>query len=209
MMDSIAGKRRTALIVMVLMFAATSLLAQNQKDKNKSSSPPPPPPRQSSPAPASSRPGPSNSAPQSNGAAPGANRGPMAGSGANNGGARPANSGPMANDSHASPASPKTNGNSAGVGPGHGTPQVAGSMPHAVPKGSQQTPLKNGNSIQKRPNGRVSDVHDASRGMDVHNGLNGSKRVSVTRPDHSQVVAQRGRPGYVQRGFTHNGHQYA
>ena len=78
-----------------------------------------------------------------------------------------------------------------------------------VPKGSQQTQLKNGSAVQKRPNGRVSDVHDAKHGMDVHHGINGGKRVSVERPDHSRVVAERGRPGYVQRGYTHNGHDYA
>jgi hypothetical protein len=76
-------------------------------------------------------------------------------------------------------------------------------------KGTQQTQLKNGSVVQKRPNGRVSDVHDAKRGMDVHHGINGSKRVSVVRPDHSRVVAERGRPGYVQRGYAHNGHDYA
>jgi len=196
MIGTFAGKRRAALVVMAVMFAATGLMAQ--KDKNKSSSSAPPP-KSSSPAPAS----------RSNGAAPAANSGPMAGGGANNGVARPANSGPMANGSHASPAAPRANGNSAGASAGHGTPQGTGSIPRAVPKGGQQTPLKNGNAIQRRPNGKVSDVHDASRNMDVHNGLNGSKRVSVQRPDHSQVVAQRGRPGYVQRSFSHNGHQYA
>jgi hypothetical protein len=63
--------------------------------------------------------------------------------------------------------------------------------------------------MQKRPDGRVSDVHDAKRGMDVHRGLNGSRRVSVERPDHSRIVAERGRAGYVQRPYMYHGHEFA
>jgi hypothetical protein len=63
--------------------------------------------------------------------------------------------------------------------------------------------------VQTRANHKVSDVHDAKRGMDIHHSINGHTRVSVERPDHSRVVAERGRPGYVQRGYTHNGHDYA
>ena len=32
--------------------------------------------------------------------------------------------------------------------------------------------------------------------------LNGGERVSVERPDHSRIVAERGRAGYVQRPYT-------
>jgi hypothetical protein len=52
-------------------------------------------------------------------------------------------------------------------------------------------------------------VHDAKRGMDVHRGLNGSRRVSVERPDHSRIVAERGRAGYVQRPYSYHGHDFA
>jgi hypothetical protein len=69
--------------------------------------------------------------------------------------------------------------------------------------------LKSGSAIQRRPNGRVSDVHDAKRGMDIHHGLNGNRRVSVERADHSRVVAERGRPGYVQRSYGYRGHDFA
>src|ERR1035437_2089758 len=78
-----------------------------------------------------------------------------------------------------------------------------------APRGAQQTHLQNGSAIQRRPNGRVSDVHDARRGMDVHRGLNGSRRVSVERPDHSRIVAERGRAGYVQRPYSYHGHDFA
>jgi hypothetical protein len=60
-----------------------------------------------------------------------------------------------------------------------------------------------------RPNGRVSDVHDARRGMDVHHDLNGGRRVSVERADHSRVFAERGRRGYVERGYNFHGHDFA
>jgi hypothetical protein len=45
--------------------------------------------------------------------------------------------------------------------------------------------------------------------MDVHNGLGGGRRVSVERADHSRVVAERGRRGYVERGYSYHGHDFA
>jgi hypothetical protein len=68
---------------------------------------------------------------------------------------------------------------------------------------------KNGSAIRTRPNGKVSDVHDAKRGMDVHHGLSGNRKVSVERADHSRVVAERGRASYVQRGYSYHGHNFA
>jgi hypothetical protein len=44
--------------------------------------------------------------------------------------------------------------------------------------------------------------------MDVHHNLNGNRRVSVERPDHSRVFGERGRPGYVQRGYSYHGHDF-
>lgn len=101
-----------------------------------------------------------------------------------------------------------------GKAPSAGSGHAANSGPSARPaprttKQAQHVQLKNGSVLQKRPNGKVSDVHDAKRGMDVHHGINGSKRVIVERPDHTRIVAERGRPGYIQRGYTHNGHAYA
>jgi hypothetical protein len=45
--------------------------------------------------------------------------------------------------------------------------------------------------------------------MDVHHGLNGGRRVSVERADHSRIVAERGGRGYVQRPYMYHGHEYA
>jgi hypothetical protein len=62
--------------------------------------------------------------------------------------------------------------------------------------------------MTKRADGRVASLHDPKRGMDVHNSLNGNRRVMSERGDHSRTVAERGGRGYVQRPFTHNGHEY-
>ncbi len=78
----------------------------------------------------------------------------------------------------------------------------------STPKGSNEHVTKSGNAVRTRPNGRVSDVHDARRGMDVHHGLNGNRRVEVRRHDGSRMVAERGRRGYVERGYHYHGHDF-
>jgi hypothetical protein len=77
-----------------------------------------------------------------------------------------------------------------------------------MPKGVNEHITNNGSAFRTRPNGRISDVHDVRRGMDVHNGLNGSRRVWVERPDHGSLFAERGRPGYAQRGYSYHGHDF-
>ena len=84
-------------------------------------------------------------------------------------------------------------------------PTSVGIAGRPSPGGAHVTELKSGSKIQTRPNGKISDVHDVKRGMDIHHGLNGSRRISVERADHSRIVAERGRPGYVQRGYTYRG----
>ena len=51
-------------------------------------------------------------------------------------------------------------------------------------------------------------MHDTKRGMDVHRNLNGNRRISVERPDHSRIYGERGRPGYVQRGYSYHGRDF-
>ena len=77
-----------------------------------------------------------------------------------------------------------------------------------APKGSSTHVAKNGAALSTRPNGKISDVHDPKRGMDVHHGLNGNRSIHVERPDHSHVFGERGRPGYVQRGYSYHGHDF-
>jgi hypothetical protein len=44
--------------------------------------------------------------------------------------------------------------------------------------------------------------------MDIHHGLTGNRRVSVERPDHSRIVADRGGHGYVQHPYMFHGHEF-
>ena len=78
-----------------------------------------------------------------------------------------------------------------------------------APRGATEHVAASGSAVRTRPNGRVSDVHDARRGMDVHHGLAGGRRVSVERADHSRVFAERGRRGYVERPYSYRGHDFA
>jgi hypothetical protein len=77
-----------------------------------------------------------------------------------------------------------------------------------TPKGSHERTSHNGAAIRTRPNGRISDVHDPKRGMDVHRNLNGNRAIHVERPDHSRIYGERGRPGYVQRPYSYRGHDF-
>ena len=99
-------------------------------------------------------------------------------------------------------------------GPGgasHGPGGASHSAIHSgpAPRGSNERVTRSGSAVRTRPGGRVSDVHDARRGMDVHHGLNGGRRVSMERHDGSRVYAERGRRGYVERGYGFHGHDYA
>lgn len=90
---------------------------------------------------------------------------------------------------------------------GPGVRGGAGAGPH-TPNGSRTLQGRNGNEVRMRPNGRPGDVHVAGRGMDIHHGLNGNRRVSVERADHSRVFAERGGRGYVQRPYSYRGHEF-
>ena len=111
-----------------------------------------------------------------------------------------ASHGPTTGGSHGPTAGGATHGPTGG-----GNHTATG---HIAPKGSSTHVAKNGGAITRRPNGRVSDVHDPKRGMDVHHGLNGNRRVSVERPDHSRIYGERGRPGYVQRPYNYHGRDF-
>lgn len=89
--------------------------------------------------------------------------------------------------------------------------RVGFSGARSTPRGSQVISRPNGNSFVRRANGQVGDVHDASRGLDIHHGLDGRTRVSVMRADHSRIVAERGRPGFIERPFgrSFRGHDFA
>jgi hypothetical protein len=83
-------------------------------------------------------------------------------------------------------------------------------IPAPGPAGSKTRSLPDGKEVRMRANGQPRDMHDPKRGMDVHHGLSGERRVTVQRADHSTVVAERGgRGGYVQRPYTFRGHEFA
>jgi len=101
-----------------------------------------------------------------------------------------------------------------GMGASSHGPAGAGMSHSAIhsgpaPHGSAEHMTRSGGAVRTRPGGRVSDVHDARRGMDVHHGLNGGHRTMMERHDGSRVYAERGRPGYVQRGYSYHGHDFA
>ena len=107
-----------------------------------------------------------------------------------------------------------------GAGAGHTNPASAGASKGGTaaaghgwsagkaPKGASSTTAKNGATVNKRANGSVASLHDSKRNMDVHHGLNGSRRVSVERADHSRVVVDRRGRGYVEHGYGYHGHDY-
>ena len=66
-----------------------------------------------------------------------------------------------------------------------------------------------GKDVRMRPGGKLSDLHDGRRGMDVHRGLGGDRRVEARRPDGSRLVAERGRRGFMERPYRFRGHDFA
>ena len=78
-----------------------------------------------------------------------------------------------------------------------------------TPRGSVEKSVGNGNALRTRSNGKVSDVYDAQRRMDIHHLLNGGQRVVVERQDHSRIVFQKGRPGYVQHSYSFRDRDFA
>jgi len=102
-----------------------------------------------------------------------------------------------------------THGNPGGVGGAHETSASHTAIRSPAPRGSNEHVTRTGSAVRTRPNGRISDVHDARRGIDVHHGLAGGRRVSMERPDHSRVFAERGRRGFVERPYAYHGHDFA
>jgi hypothetical protein len=79
---------------------------------------------------------------------------------------------------------------------------------HPAPANSHEMHAANGAAVRTRADGTRSDVHDPKRGMDIHHGLDGNRRVSVERADHSRIVAERGGHGYVQHPYMFHGREF-
>ena len=101
---------------------------------------------------------------------------------------------------------PAAGGAHGGMGDRGGTHSAFGG--YAPRAAAMNAPPQASVIVRTRANGRVSDVHDARRGMDVHHGLNGGRRVSRDMPGHGRIVSERGRRGYVQRGYGYHGHDF-
>ena len=101
-----------------------------------------------------------------------------------------------------------TAGHTAGGSVPKGTTASKSAISHPVPKGTTEHVTKTGSAVRTRSDGHVSDVHDAKRGIDVHHGLDGSRHVSRELPGHGRMYAERGRRGYVQRGYGYHGHDF-
>ena len=76
-----------------------------------------------------------------------------------------------------------------------------------VPAGSHVTRTASGHEVTRRADGKPADVRRGD--MAVHHNLNGNRRVSVERADHSRIVADRRGHGYVQHPYRYGGHEYA
>jgi len=69
------------------------------------------------------------------------------------------------------------------------------------------TRTANGHEVTRRADGKPADVRRGD--MAIHHNLNGNRRVSVERADHSRIVADRRGHGYVQHPYSYRGHEYA
>jgi len=80
---------------------------------------------------------------------------------------------------------------------------------HPVPAAHDTVRGPNGSVIHTRADGSRAEIHDVHRGMDIHYGLNGSRRVFADRADHSRVFVERGGHGYVQHPYVFHGQEIA
>lgn len=119
--------------------------------------------------------------------------------------------GPSVNRPGPSVNRPGPSANHPGPSANHPTTQIAHptSPKPTVTKGTTEHRTISGSTVRTRANGKPSDIHDAKRGMDVHHGLNGGRRVSAEDHDHNRTVYQKGRAGYVQHPYSYHGHDFA
>ena len=137
----------------------------------------------------------------------GASKGPTTAGGAH--GPSTAGKGPSTAGGAHSPAAGGARPGAAGAHPGGARPTNAAAHGGREPAGSHTVRTANGSSVRTRANGQRSDIHDSKRGMDVHHGLNGNRRVAVERGDHSRIVSERGGRGYVQHPYMYHGREFA
>ncbi len=88
-----------------------------------------------------------------------------------------------------------------------GAPVASRTFPgHPAPPGSSETPGRNGAVVRKSADGAILDVHNPHTGMSVHHALDGSRQISVEKPDHSRVYIPARGIQYVQHPYQYQGH---
>jgi hypothetical protein len=98
---------------------------------------------------------------------------------------------------------------------GHATPAASHSPAgggrtasgHMAPAGHTTAHNEHG-AVTRGRDGKVRDVHNERRGMDVHHGLSGGRSVRVEGRDGHRVYAERGGRGYVQGRYSYHGREY-
>ena len=80
-----------------------------------------------------------------------------------------------------------------------------------VPSAPQQSSPASKSPSAKSP-AKQNETPSGNRthpgGVDINNNLGGGRRVSVERPDHTLIVSEKGRPGFVQHPYTFHGQTY-
>ena len=180
----------------VVLFAYCTANAQ-EKSKPAAPKPAAAAPKAAAPAARSATPAAAGRGPTTSGAGRGpttggAGRGPTAGG---------AGRGPAAGGGGRGPANAGARGSAGG-----GRNVTAAGHPAA--NGHTTARAANGSAVTRRPGGRVAEVHDARRGMDVHHGLNGGRSVRVEGRDGHRIYAERGGRGYVQSRYSYHGREY-
>lgn len=82
-------------------------------------------------------------------------------------------------------------------------------FPHPATSNLHEVQRRDGTQMRVRPDGRVADIHDPARGLDIHHGLAGDRQVRLDRSDHSRVFYDHGHPGYVEHPYSFRGHDFA
>ncbi|HYC08419.1 MAG TPA: hypothetical protein VEC10_02205 [Steroidobacteraceae bacterium] len=100
----------------------------------------------------------------------------------------------------------------ASTGPGplpSGRPvQSQAFLGHPAPAGSYETRATNGNIVRTAADGSVMDVRNPATGMSVHHGLDGSRRITVDKPDGSRVFVPSRGVAYVQHPYLYQAHPF-
>jgi len=100
----------------------------------------------------------------------------------------------------------------AAAGPGSPGPATAGDTAVGVgpaPASGTDRVSRKSSPVRTRPSTKGNDIHNARQAVNIHDNLGGGRSVTVERRDGSRLVAEQGRPGYVQRSYKFTSHDFA